>query len=278
MSKSKIFSIACICFALGVLLASRFNVDPRIVYVSLCLTAVLFAIGGKKLKVLALFVLFLSLGVWRFNFSVNPSEFAEFYDQKIKWEGYITEEPDVRADKQLITIRPIGFEQKLLVTTTKAQEFFYGDWVVVEGKIKQAKEFDDFDYPGYLERFNVYAIASYPKVLILKNNRGNFAKHALLKIKATFVKRASGFLPEPQNSLALGILIGARKGLPTEIVENFNITGTSHIIAISGFNITVIVAALGYLAWILGRRTSAILSFLVILGFVIITGGSASVV
>jgi competence protein ComEC len=158
------------------------------------------------------------------------------------------------------------------------QDYFYGDWALVDGKIAEPKNFEDFDYQGYLERYNITAVSAYPKILVLKENRGNFIKYQLLKLKAAFASHIAKYLKEPQGSLLMGVLIGARKTLPQEVVDNFNATGTSHIIAVSGYNISIIIAALTVSAWMLGRRWSFWLSLLVILAFIVLSGASASVI
>ena len=48
-------------------------------------------------------------------------------------------------------------------------------------------------------------------------------------------------LPEPQASLLSGILLGVDAGLPASVQEDFRLTGTSHIIAISGYNIVILI-------------------------------------
>ena len=100
----------------------------------------------------------------------------------------------------------------------------------------------------------------------------------MFKIKAALIKRLAQVYAEPQNSLLLGILIGAKKSLPANITENFNITGTSHIIAVSGFNITIMITALAVMSRFLGRRFSFWFTSAVIIAFVLITGASASVI
>jgi competence protein ComEC len=55
-------------------------------------------------------------------------------------------------------------------------------------------------------------------------------------------------------------------------------SGTSHLVAISGYNITVIIVALMALLMVFGRRNAFIITLLVTVGFVILTGASASVV
>jgi competence protein ComEC len=77
--------------------------------------------------------------------------------------------------------------------------------------------------------------------------------------------------------LLLGILIGARRSLPPQVLDDFTNTGVSHVIAISGYNISVIVASLAFLAKLIGRRSSFWISLLVIFAFVVVSGASSSV-
>ncbi len=223
-------------------------------------------------------MLFFVLGALRLNSSFQPNEYANFFDQKTAFEGFVSEDPDVREDKQFITFQPENFTQKVLLTLPLGQEFFYGDRIFVEGKIQEAKNFSEFDYKGYLERYEVYAVSQRPKVLILKSNQQNPVKYYLLKIKHKFSQRTGKFLPEPHNSLLLGILIGAKKGLPKNIIEHFNISGLTHILAASGFNISIIVMAVGESARLIGRKKSFWLSILAVFAFGVIAGMSASVV
>jgi competence protein ComEC len=62
------------------------------------------------------------------------------------------------------------------------------------------------------------------------------------------------------------------------LLENYNRSGTSHIVAVSGYNIAIIVGALSILAWVLGRRLSFWVSLLFICSFVIVAGASPSVI
>lgn len=282
MSKSKIFIQLSLAFALGIFVASRFILDLRLIYLLMALAAIILAGAAHKrlvgIQLAGWLGLAFSLGILRYYQTLESNQYRVFFDQNIKWEGYVVEDPDVRMDRQLVTIRPKHFNQRLLVTTTKNQDFFYGDWVTLEGKLKAPTAFENFDYPAFLERYGVYAVMSYPKILVLKNGQGNPVKLFLLKLKHSFSRRLQKFLPQPQSSLALGILIGAKRGLPADVAENFNITGTSHIVAISGFNIAVIVAGLNWLAWLIGRRANLWLSALLVAGFVFIAGAGASVV
>ena len=282
MSKSKIFICLCVSFLVGVLIASLSKISDQIIYISLAagisLTAVFYFFRQKFLGFIFFSILFICFGALRLNNGIKENQFTKIFNQKTQIEGYITEEADVRSDKQLLTFLPDHYEQNILITASLAQEFFYGDRVVVEGKFTEAKSFDDFDYKGYLEAKNIYALSYQPKILILKSHGLNFFKEKVLKIKAAFVKRVNSLIAEPESSLLLGILIGAKKTLPENITNEFNKAGLSHIIAVSGYNISVIVGCLGYLSYLIGRKKNFWLTLLFIGAFTILTGASASVI
>ena len=85
---------------------------------------------------------------------------------------------------------------------------------------------------------------------------------------------------EPEASLLLGLLIGEREGIPPDIVADFRNTGTSHILAVSGYNVTQLVEVIVvfFAAFSLPRRRAAFWTAFVVFGFVILVGGEASVV
>ena len=234
--------------------------------------------GARKIYLPALMLLFLGLGIFRLQSSLVENEYIKLFGSKQELEGYVVEDPDIRPDRQLLTFQPDGYNQRVLITVSKAQEYFYGDRVVVIGKPSEPKIYEDFDYQKYLQRYEVYALMSYPKILILKTGQLNPVKYRLLKLKQAFVKNIAEKFKEPQSSLLLGILIGAKKTLPDELVKNFQATGLSHIVAVSGYNITILASFLGLAAYLLGRRASFWFSLLAIFAFAVIAGWSASVV
>ena len=282
MSKSKIFIGIAISFAAGILTASEFSIPRLALDIFLALMAASFAFlfvsEYKKTCLAALFLFCAGMGALRLGTSIVPNQYQDILDSKQQLEGYITEDVDLRANTQMVTVTPKGLSQNILITAPLTQKFFYGDWVVVEGKVTEAKNYGDFDYQKYLERFNVYAVMSYPKILILKSHQLNPVKEFLLTIKSAFIQRTDELLNEPQSSLSIGILIGGHAKMPQAIVDNFSRTGVSHIIAVSGYNITIMVYALSCLAYVIGRRASFWLAASTVACFVIITGASASVV
>ena len=79
-------------------------------------------------------------------------------------------------------------------------------------------------------------------------------------------------LPEPHASYLAGVVIGARSTIPYDLKEAFRKTGTSHLIALSGYNVSVIIEYIGFVTRSLWFSLGGILFF------VLATGASSSVV
>lgn len=87
-------------------------------------------------------------------------------------------------------------------------------------------------------------------------------------------------LPEPQASFLAGLLFGIEDNAPEDLLENFNITGTRHITALSGYNITIIASLImGALLWFgFWRKHAFYLAIIAIILFILFVGAEASIV
>ena len=85
-------------------------------------------------------------------------------------------------------------------------------------------------------------------------------------------------LPEPEAGLAAGILIGLRDRVDRDLAAAFTTAGVSHVVAISGWNIAIVAAAIAAMTGRLGRRRRSVVTILAIVAYVAFAGASASVV
>lgn len=293
MSKHKAFIAICVGLLIGVAVGSTFSIGILWLYGGIfAATAWLFlnmhrapVHGGIYTRTELLFFLVpwfllgITGGLWRINSVLQePNQFQGWLGAKQDFEGVVVTEPDVRSDKQLITIQPNGYSQRILITIPVSTRVTYGDVLWVRGKVVEAGIFDDFDYPGYLARFNTYALMRYPRAIVIAHNKANAFVSLLLRLKIRLVRYLLSLYDNVRGNFLLGILIGAKRGLPPEVTQNFIRTGTSHILAVSGFNISIFITWLAYAAYIVGRRAQIILSALCIIAFVIMAGPSGSVV
>jgi len=99
----------------------------------------------------------------------------------------------------------------------------------------------------------------------------------LVNFRDNIVDRIFLALPEPHGSLLSGILLGNRVKLDRDLIATFRAVGLSHIIAVSGYNLTIITANVETVfAPLLGRLALGLSAILIIL-FVIITGAAGSI-
>lgn len=99
-------------------------------------------------------------------------------------------------------------------------------------------------------------------------------------IREKIENRINKILPEPQASLLAGILLGRKRFLSENLIEKFNRTSTTHILVVSGYNITIIAALIiGFLNLLtISRKYSFWLALLGIIGFVWLIGPSPPVI
>lgn len=83
---------------------------------------------------------------------------------------------------------------------------------------------------------------------------------------------------EPAASFGLGLLVGVRSLLPRELQAQLALVGLSHLVAVSGYNLTILVRASRTLLARISRGVALAGSLWLIIGFVLLTGASASIV
>ncbi len=184
----------------------------------------------------------------------------------VEIQGMLKEEPDVRDRYCLLTISAseitIEGDKKevsgdVLIRVSRYPEYHYGDVLKVTGELETPPTFEDFDYRSYLEHQGIYSISYYPRIVVLDKGKGFKPLQWLYSFRESLSDSLAGALPEPQGSLAQGILLGIRSNVPYSVTQAFSRTGTAHILAISGLHISIIIGILlSFLILVFGRQHS----------------------
>lgn len=98
------------------------------------------------------------------------------------------------------------------------------------------------------------------------------------QFRRLITKRLRDALPEPLSSFAGGLLIGHRATIPDHIIDSLRDSGLAHIIAVSGYNLTIIIRIIMRPLSKLSRYQALIGAALIGFGFMLISGFSASMV
>jgi len=265
-------------------------------------------------------ILFFILGIIRtllFLPDINENHIAYYNGQTKEFVGKVIKEPDVRIDKSYYVVEAKEFSGRIKITTQLYPEYQYGDILNINCKLQKPENKKDskFRYDKFLALEKVYSICYFPKINRYQSDCHSEESKNLLKegdilrqaqddsdVDDNVVTQCSSFFnslykkififkskiasqinllwSEPEASFIAGLLYGYRGGFPESLQENFNKTGLTHIVAISGFNISIISIFLMTLLIYLGlyRKQSFWVTITGIFLFVVFVGSSASVV
>lgn len=149
---------------------------------------------------------------------------------------------------------------KIQVSGYGVNMIFQGDELVVTGKLRSG-------FGAYQGR------VGYAQMQVVGHHNSLVAE-----FRRRFSAAAQTALPEPAAPFAMGILVGQRATLPDQVKDDFLKVGLTHIIAVSGYNLTIILNASRKLLGKRSKRISTLLSIALIGVFLLITGLSASIV
>jgi competence protein ComEC len=286
-SKSKTLLAFCFSFLAGVgawsMLEWRANPWMPAAAAAGCLALAIAssAKGGQgrdhRARFSAILVCCFLAGGARYGFAFPPAAEAALPTRQIALSGSIAAEPDVRIDGVRYIVRTEEFG-RIAVSLGTYPQFSYGDRVALRCVLRRPAPFDDFRYDMYLAKFGVFAACQKPSMEKTGDGAGSPLLGAILGVKGRIAEQVNGLWPEPHASFMAGLLYGYRGGLG-DVQESFNRTGVSHIVAVSGYNMTVIAAILmAMLAYARIRRQKAF--WIVCAGmicFTVLAGASASV-
>ncbi|HEX5148488.1 MAG TPA: ComEC/Rec2 family competence protein [Candidatus Limnocylindrales bacterium] len=148
-----------------------------------------------------------------------------------------------------------------------------GDRVEIDGAIRPRP---DSPYGQYLQRIGAVGTITARTIRLVP--RAPDVGRRLEDLRRGAAEALAGVLPEPEAGLAAGILIGLRDRVDRDLAAAFTTAGVSHVVAISGWNIAIVAAAIATVAGRLGRRRRSLVTILAIVAYVAFAGASASVV
>lgn len=299
MTPSKTFFWFCISFIVGIALQSTIKI-PQIFLWGILILAVLIIIARfviredssgilfairKHLLMGGFCVLFLVLGILRLQiseFNIKNNKLQSFNDnyEKITFIGRIIDEPDIRSGFQKFKLG-VG-NGIILVTASRYPEYNYSDRIKITGKLKSPPELEGFNYKDYLLKDGIYSVMDFPKIeLILKERHYNiftFIYEKILFAKGKLIGSLNMNFSSPDNEVLKGIVFGDDKNTPKDLKDKFNATGLSHITAVSGGNIIILIYVLTYLLLFCGlwRRQALYVSLVFVWFYIALVGFPSS--
>jgi competence protein ComEC len=275
----------------GIYLGSRFALPLALILLGLLpLMLLFFSPKKRKLMILTAVCLTAFLGgalVYQASLPPNDVSHIKFYNgQEVEIEGMVSADPEIRDTSTHIQLSAsqINGEEvsgEVLFFVPRYPQYDYGDVLRVKGKLETPPQLDEFDYKGYLENQRIYSTMLYPDIEVLETGEGLAPLKWVYSLRNSLSQSLARVMPEPQASLAQGIVLGIRYNIPQEVRDDFACTGTAHLLAISGLHLSIlagILLSLGLRLFGKRRYTYIWLALGVIWLYAIITGFNPPVV
>lgn len=167
-------------------------------------------------------------------------------------------------------------ERILVMVYRKTDVIALGDSVAIEGKLRALDPKDSFDQS--LSRRRITGVLSGGSVERLASTR-NPALVAAEHLRDRLALVANKSLSWRDAGLLLGLTIGDERLIPNEVIEDFRATSLSHLTAVSGANVAMVLGALIVILRAFGasKRSQIILGIGTVIFFAVITRWEPSV-
>ena len=177
---------------------------------------------------------------------------------KLTMEGMVIESPLAYLDKNVLIVRclrvikdksyiPVSGNIRLVIPADL--NFQYGDFIRFHSTLKKIHNFNNpggFDYKRYSNLQGIYAagfITDNSEIVLLRQNSASPIKLKLESFRFYLKQIIYKNTVSPQREIIEAMTIGNQKAIPANVRDNFNKTGTSHILSINGLHIGIIAAS-----------------------------------
>ena len=290
--RDRVFFTICFGFLLGVLVRSFVFIDLYFVILCAVIAGALclfFALISKNKWgiIVSIFILALCFGILKFHFVDKPAPgvFESQVGQKATFSGEIIDEPNIGENNQKLIIETKNGEKKteILLSTNLDTDYEYGDEINFSGKLEKPENFITdqgkvFNYVNYLRKDGIFYVMNYPKIEIVSRGNGNKIQNALFFAKEKFLEKMNFAITTPESLLMGGLILGEKSSFNQALRQSFVKTGTIHIIALSGYNVTIVAEWFMKLFAFLPRNFGIGMGIWAILLFILMTGGSSTAI
>ncbi len=279
--------------------------------VLLCLWALLLAVRGTRISSWMGFLVFFLLGIFSIQLYLHPQHASAHIShfiglERISLEGIVEHPPEyshgrtqlrIRSQKVILSDRQAPAEGLLLIFLKEEEPSLrVGDLLRLSCRLYRPRGFRNpggFSYERHLalERIHTIGFLSEKKGWV-KLGEG-FKNPVTLRVER-WRDRIRDFLNREASAPASGIfkalVLGEQGDIPEEVKESFILTGTAHLLAISGDQFGIVaLLSFSLLIWILKRSEFLLLSVSVkkwaagltipcIILYAFIAGGGISVI
>lgn len=218
-------------------------------------------------KECALFCCAMFLGALYYHlfFHIEDAKTNLPFGQKATFSATITDEPQPTEKFLMVTAdAEPPFAGTITILALPESGYQYGELLSVTGAIGGASG-------------NAYMFT--PKITVLAEHRGFWLREWMINIKLAILQKFREVLPEDQAALLGGIAFGSKVSFKQELKDAMALSGTTHLVAVSGYNITIVIVAVSDLfRRFFSRRVTFIAAVVGLVLFMFMVGAQASAV
>jgi competence protein ComEC len=287
MRKDQILLVACLLYIGGVFAGSFFVAAWWIVFLCGAFLMVLSLVfARRRIFLVMLFFVMFSLGIFSVTKSWDQFREGNMRGGMVSGVARVINDPEEKGFYRAVVLRMQSCEseycprEKILWQAPIATEVVFGSRANFICALKLPENFDaEFDYRMFLAKDNIgYMCREAKSAKILPEDIWAYLGKWLFLPKRVLVVALEKSLPQPEAGLAEGLLVGGDNHLPENLKQAFIKAGLSHIVAISGYNITLIAQGFVIFGIAIGlwRRQALWFSALGVIWFIVLVGAQAS--
>jgi len=238
----------------------------------------------SKKEIIIVFILITIACVRFFFFIPKVPDYKNVVGKEVLLEGVVSEDPDVRLKNKHLNVKLKGQDVNILVFVGREVKVSYGDEVIVRGVLEEPENFvtnsgKEFNYKRYLGIQDIYYLIRNADIKIISSGNGSEVKFLLFKLRNSFINKINKVISSPESDLANGLILGVKGGFDEDMNNEFISTGTIHIIALSGYNVSIVAeGVMKTFSLIFSQLVSIIFGIIVIILFIVMTGGTSTAI
>lgn len=225
---------------------------------------------SRLLRVICIVLLILALCRALFPYSIDES----ISDETQLIEATVLR-VEVDPDQQKLTL-----DGGILAFVPRYPALAYGDRVRVMCPLEAPEPFEGFAYDRFLAAKGIHWLCfTRSAPIVLAHDQGGVVMGTLQHIRSAFLYQIDLTFGEPHASLLAGLLFGEKR-FSDDWDERFVRTGTSHIVAASGYNVAMVSLIAGVALAGLGIKRKRAFAFLIaaIVGYALFAALETAVV
>lgn len=279
-------------FLAGIALATVFAPEIILWAVPAVIGGLSYFVRDRRVFLFSIIIMLLfGGGALCFLLADKNSSLESYIAQDVELTGYVDSDFDRKATGasfyfRILSVNGSQVDERTLIRTESWPEYALGVPLKVRGVIEQPWQGDGFDYRSYLKKNGVRTVLNEPAVepvpvvsVPLWRRVGLEVRMRLTNIRDLMKEGVQASVPEPASAYVNGILLGVRDDLPSSLENAFARTGTTHVLAISGYNVAIVAQGFLLLCLRITERKKAVwIAIAGITAFALLTGAEASVV